>query len=465
MIMCGNSNLRLDNQKTAKDDGMYLWSICEAIVDCEHKTAPVQPEGIPLIRTANIKNGRIDIDRAARISEKTWLEWSMRIEPKPWDIIMSREAPVGEIGLVPPNERVCLGQRTVLIRPNQQIANPRYLLYLLLTKPMQNQMKSLAEGSTVPHLNMSAIRMLKLPELPSLKCQLSIANILGTLDDKIALNSKINKTIESIAKAVFKHWFIDFEFPYETGKPYKSSGGKIKRSGSRGAPANWTVGKINDICSISKQTINPNAFPNKEFSHYSIPSFDNNENPELTSGASILSSKFVIPNNAVLLSKLNPRIARVWLPQVEATRYAVCSTEFIVLKPREGYTREFLYLLFTSSPFRQQFESLVTGTSGSHQRVRPSELLDIEAILPDQSIVQTFSKLIAPIFSLIASNSKESICLALIRNALLPKLMSGAIEASSTQIKHSEAAPAPQASTLEQKTLPIWYDLSDLDGG
>jgi len=95
-----------------QDDGfVHLFSVCDSIVDCEHKTLPCQSEGIPLIRTTNIKKGWMDIDNADRVSEETCREWSKRLEPKPGDVILAREAPVGGVGMVPFNRRVCLGQK------------------------------------------------------------------------------------------------------------------------------------------------------------------------------------------------------------------------------------------------------------------------------------------------------------------------------------------------------------------
>jgi len=188
-----------------------LSDVTLAIVDCEHKTAPTQPFGIPSIRTTDIKNGRLDLRAAKRVSEETYREWTARMEPQEGDLILAREAPVSEVGLVPPDTRVCLGQRTVLVRPDPEKAVPRYLLFLLLTPQMQHELKSRAEGSTTPHLNVGDIREFELPELPELPEQNRIAHVLGTLDDKIELNRQMNRALEEIARAIFKSWFIDFD--------------------------------------------------------------------------------------------------------------------------------------------------------------------------------------------------------------------------------------------------------------
>lgn len=223
-----------------------LDSICLNIVDCEHKTAPTQETGIPSIRTTDIKKGVIDFNGANKVSVDTYKKWTQRLEPQAFDLILAREAPVGEVGIIPQNQKVCLGQRTVLIRPNPEMVDPYYLLLLLLSREIQHEMKIRASGSTVEHLNMSDIRGLKLPKIPPLEEQKAIASVLSCLDDKIENLRRQNETLEAIAQTLFKHWFIDFEFPNDDGKPYKSSGGEMRSTELGDIPKDWQVGKLGD---------------------------------------------------------------------------------------------------------------------------------------------------------------------------------------------------------------------------
>jgi hypothetical protein len=188
-----------------------LNDICDAIVDCEHKTAPLTAFGYPSVRTTNIKNGRIDWESCNRVDEATYQAWTRRREPKPGDLILAREAPVGEVGLIPDDHKAVLGQRTVLICPDRSKVDPRYLHFLLISPDVQSDMLGKATGSTVEHLNMSDIRALPLPELPPLPEQRSIARVLGGLDDKIELNRRMNRTLEDLARGVFRSWFVDFD--------------------------------------------------------------------------------------------------------------------------------------------------------------------------------------------------------------------------------------------------------------
>lgn len=168
---------------------LKLEDVCTKIVDCEHRTAPVvdstEEVGYPSIRTMNIGFGRLLLDRVNRVSEQVYREWTKRTIPESGDLILAREAPIGNVAIIPENMQVCLGQRTVLIRPDKQLIEPAYLMYLLLSNAMQKRIKTLSGGGTVHHLNVDDIKSLPLPELVSLVKQRKIVDILGTWDAAI----------------------------------------------------------------------------------------------------------------------------------------------------------------------------------------------------------------------------------------------------------------------------------------
>jgi len=149
-----------------------LSDICELIVDCEHKTAPTQDTGYPSIRTPNIGKGYLILGKVNRVSEETYNLWTKRAKPLPGDLILAREAPAGNIGVIPDGEKVCLGQRTVLIRPKSDIVSPHYFAYLILHPLLQQRLLSHSTGATVQHVNMKDIRQLSIGCLPALKEQL-----------------------------------------------------------------------------------------------------------------------------------------------------------------------------------------------------------------------------------------------------------------------------------------------------
>ncbi|MDP3337632.1 MAG: restriction endonuclease subunit S [Rhodoferax sp.] len=161
-----------------------LSSLCELIVDCEHKTAPTQEEGIPSIRTPNIGKGNLLLEGVYRVSEATYTEWTRRAEPRAGDLIFAREAPAGNVGVVPPNLRVCLGQRTVLIRPSRSVFVPEFLALLLLCPSMQKTLLGHSRGATVQHVNMKDIRALNVGAIPSISLQAEIVENFGAVTEE-----------------------------------------------------------------------------------------------------------------------------------------------------------------------------------------------------------------------------------------------------------------------------------------
>lgn len=143
-----------------------LSDITDLIVDCEHKTAPTQDSGYPSIRTPNIGKGHLILEDVNRVSEDTYKLWTKREEPRPGDLILAREAPAGNFGVIPAGERVCLGQRTVLIRPTADVADSQFLAFMLLHAVLQQRLLASSTGATVEHVNMRDIRALRIGNLP-----------------------------------------------------------------------------------------------------------------------------------------------------------------------------------------------------------------------------------------------------------------------------------------------------------
>lgn len=158
-----------------------LDSLCELIVDCEHKTAPTQETGYPSIRTPNVGKGELILENVNRVSYETYVKWTRRAVPKAGDLILAREAPAGNIAVIPEKIEICLGQRTVLLRPKKDKLISKYLAYLILSKDVQEILLSHSTGATVQHINMKDIRGFKIYNLSELTEQQSIVRKLDAL--------------------------------------------------------------------------------------------------------------------------------------------------------------------------------------------------------------------------------------------------------------------------------------------
>jgi type I restriction enzyme S subunit len=409
---------------------LSLSELCDAIVDCEHKTANTQSSGIPSIRTTNIKNGRIDFKNANRVSFAVYKEWTARLEPQPNDLILAREAPVGEVGIIPFNQKACLGQRTVLIRPNQQRIYPKYLLYLLLTPEMRYEMNRRAEGSTVPHLNMLDIRNLAIPKLPPLPEQKAIAHILGTLDDKIELNQQMNQTLEAIAKAIFKSWFVDFDpvrakmegrqpvgMDAATAELFPDS---FEESALGLIPKGWRVGTLSELGNITSGK-RPKERSSIATSEMNIP---------LYGGGGIMAYvKEPLYNYPILATGRVGTLGIVF--RITKSCWTSDNTLVILSKNQEFY--EYLY-------FQLKYIDVISLNRGSTQPlVTQSDLKNQEFAIPSQELLKEFHFLTSSLFNKLDANTEQSETLANIRNTLLPKLMSGEIRVKEAESIIEEA--------------------------
>jgi type I restriction enzyme, S subunit len=306
--------------------------------------------------------------------------------------------------------------------------DPRFAYYLLKGFDFQGY----NSGSAQPSLNRNFIHPIPI-DVPPLREQQAIAHILGTLDDKIGLNRRMSETLEATALALFKSWFIDFD----PVRAKKGRGPSLPRhvaelfpNGFRDSelgeiPDGWDLGQFKRTVEHLKEQEDPLASPHVLFHHFSIPAFDEGKWPRAELGSEIKSLKFRVPPGVILLSKLNPEIERVWLVDVMPSNRAVCSTEFLVLRPRPPYTAFYVYCFARSPLFRQQIEALVTGTSKSHQRAQPEAILNLPVILPPASVLSLFDKAVSNSLTRILKAHRESHTLSSLRDALLPKLISG----------------------------------------
>ena len=408
---------------------LILNDICELIVDCEHKTAPTQETGYPSIRTPNVGRGRLILDGVNRVSEETYKLWSRRAVPQADDIILAREAPLGNAAIIPPNLEVCLGQRTVLIRPDKSKVNPQYLVYLLLGDEIQGTFHGLGAGATVPHLNMKDIRELVMPELPPLETQRRIAAILSAYDDLIENNTRRIKALEQAAHDLYREWFVEFRFPGRESVALVDSGtdyGMI--------PHGWGVVRFKQMAKKHSESIKPYDHPDEQFAHYSIPAFDNGKVPIMESGRRIQSNKYLVPNRSIMVSKINPRISRTWLPDLFHSERPIASTEFLIFTPIAPITESFLASLCSSEGFSGLLRSLAGGTSTSHQRVKPGDLLETLFLKPDSKAILDYSSYASPIFSEVAILRQKNLALREARDLLLPRLVSGQLDVRDIEI-------------------------------
>ncbi len=186
-----------------------LASMCEAVVDCPHSTPVWTDSGFIVLRNQNIKDGRLDLTAPSYTDEEHFKHRTRRLAPRAGDIVITREAPMGEVCKIPKGLECCLGQRQVLLRPKPEI-DPDYLLYALQSPFVQNQIRwNEGTGSTVSNIRIPVLEKIDIPRHGV--AESNIAKMLSSVDSKIDINRRINQTLEAMAQATFKSWFVDFD--------------------------------------------------------------------------------------------------------------------------------------------------------------------------------------------------------------------------------------------------------------
>jgi len=310
---------------------------------------------------------------------------------------------------------------------------PRFIYYLL----KRMKLNRFNAGSAVPTLNRNHIHPIKVIVPKDITEQKRISDILSSLDKKIEINNKINVILEKIAQLLFKHWFIDFEFPNEQGQPYKSSGGEFIDSELRKIPKGWKICKLLDcgkiICGKTPPKSNKNYFGgNVPF--IKIPDMHNNvfilkTVDSLTEKGKKFQENKTIPAKSIIVSC----IATVGLISITSSE-SQTNQQINSLIP--FYEPNLYYIYFKLKTLKDYFNTL--GSSGSATlNINTKIFSNIKVIMPTNNILEKFNKIVSPIFNSILLNSRENLKLSQIRDSLLPKLITGKIRINLDDIKES----------------------------
>jgi type I restriction enzyme, S subunit len=399
-----------------------LSEVINKFIDYRGKTPRKTVAGIPLI-TAKIVKGGCIAEPTEFIAEEDYDSWMTRGLPQKGDVVLTTEAPLGEVAQIRTEAKVALAQRIITLRGKKNVLDNAFLRYALQSSVMQHRLHARASGSTVQGIKSSELKQVVI-DLPSYPVQCRIGYILSAFDDKIECNRRINQMLEAMAQTLYKHWFVDFG-------SFKSS--ELQDTELEEIPSGWEVVPFSHFVSISSQTVNPQLFPSELFSHFSIPAYDEGKVPSIEEGKSVLSGKTIIDSDRVLVSKLNPRIYRAWTVYKPSERRAFSSTEFINYIPNHEDFWAFVNCHVRDEVFIREFCSHATGTTGSRQRVPPQRTLSFQCVKPSDEALREFNKICEPYFRHIDSNIKENQTLSRTRDYLLPKLLSGEIEVKAAE--------------------------------
>lgn len=379
-----------------------LGEVCD-VRDGTHDSPKANFEGYPLVTSKNIKDGKVDLSNTYLISEDDYKNVNQRSKVERWDILYSMIGTIGECAIVKDVPGFAI-KNVGLFKTNGNKLLAQWIYYYLKSTEALKELDGRIKGSTQQYISLTDLREFPII-IPPNDEQERITGVLSSLDDKIDLLHRENATLEALAETLFHHYFIENPNP------------------------EWKKGKVSDIAIHCKDSTNPQKHSNEIFLHYSIPAYDNGKRPTEEQGQSIQSNKYVIPQNCILFSKLNPhKDKRVWLILDDVQPNTICSTEFQIVKPQNN---QWLYFLYEWLIYKENYDEIasgVSGTSGSHQRIDPKVIFENGCPIVDEFTLEQYNTKVKPIFEKIKSNQQRIETLVIQRDMLLPRLMSGEVK-------------------------------------
>jgi len=419
----------------------------DTLIDYRGKTPGKTAAGIPLITARIVKNGRINAPEEF-IRPEDYDGWMRRGLPEAGDVVLTTEAPLGEVAQLD-GSKVALAQRLITMRGRPGILDNNYLKFLMQSPFVQHQLHARATGTTVLGIRQSELRKVRLV-LPPLSQQRLIAHILGTLDDKIELNRRMNETLEAMARAIFKSWFVDFDPVRAKAAGRRPSGmdaetaalfpASLQQSELGRIPSGWRVAPIGDLVNaVGGSTPRTDhrefweggtihwATP-KDLSGLGAPVLLDTERRITEKGLRQISSG-LLPAGTVLLSSRAP-IGYLAISEVPLA----VNQGFIAMVCDRGVSNQ--YVLQWAWHNMDSVMGRAGGTT--FQEISKGSFRSIQALRPSDRVLDGFAAAVEPLHRAVVENLKECRRLTALRDALLPKLLSG-------QIRIRDAEKAAQA--------------------
>lgn len=374
---------------------------------------------------SNIVDGIMDLSKCTYISWAKYEE-SPEIKITPNDIVIVKTGnSYGRTAIIRNVEHpMTLNPQFVVLKDIQ--INPVYLAYFLKTDEFQKQIYGIVGGSAIPTLSQEDLASL-IVRVPNENIQNTIADILDSLDGKIELNKLINDNLEAMAKQLYDYWFVQFDFPNEDGKPYKSSGGamvwneKLKRE----IPIGWTCCSIKEMCDINKKTINKDEHKQIEYLDTGSITQGHISNTEIYIVDMAPSrAQRKVEDLSILYSSVRPRLLHYGILSTPKENFIV-STGFVTLDAKCKNMALMVYYFLTSNTITEHLASIADTAVSSYPSISPDDIANLDIVIPSNDIIQKYNDIVEPMFRKMSTLRKEIDSLTKQRDELLPLLMNG----------------------------------------
>jgi type I restriction enzyme S subunit len=386
---------------------MILSEAGVSLIDCDHRTPPPSENGYPYVAIPQLKQGRLDLSDARRITKEHFVEWTRKANPQPNDVVLSRRCNPGETAFVPNGLEFALGQNLVLLRADESKMFPPFLRWLVRGENWWEQVgKFINVGAVFESLRCGDIPNFELP-IPPVAEQRAIASVLGSLDDKIELNRRMNETLEALAQSLFKSWFVD--------------------ATQSALPKGWRVSTIGEEVRVvggsTPSTTKPEFWEGGTH-HWATPKdlSDLNSPVLLETGRKVTDagiqqiSSGLLPVGTVLLSSRAP-IGYLVIAEVP-----VAINQGFIAMICDGSLPNHYVRLWTKTNM-DAIEGRANGTT--FMEISKGNFRSLPVIVPPKPVLDDFQKQVESLHRRMVSNLQESHTLTALRDALLPKLLSG----------------------------------------
>jgi type I restriction enzyme S subunit len=395
--------------------------------------------GVPVLNGANLQKFKL-LENEFRYVTADKAKTFRKAIAKRGDIIVTHRGTIGQISYVPEDskfEEYVISQSQFRVALDKKIVDPAFFVYYFHTNEGQKRLLANKCHVGVPALAQATtnFRLIEIP-LPNIQTQHKIASVLSALDSKIELNNCINTELEAMAKTLYDYWFVQFDFPDENGKPYKTSGGKMvwNEEMKMEIPEGFLNCKLGDVLARTGTGLNPREnFVLGEGNNYYVTIknieqgrviLDNKCDKITDTSLEIINKRSDLKIGDILFTSIEP-VGITYLILEKPKNWNINESVFTIRPNYEKVTSEFLYMFLSGDYIKSYTKNVSAGSI--HKGIRHSLLKDCKFILPERNIVDAFTMKIQPILNYVDIIQKENQKLTELRDWLLPMLMNGQV--------------------------------------
>jgi type I restriction enzyme, S subunit len=407
-----------------------------SLIDCDHRTPPASGAGYPYVTIPQLKDGRLDLKEVRRISSQHFAEWTRKARPAPNDVVLSRRCNPGETAFVSEGMEFALGQNLVLLRANGKKIYPPFLRWLVRGPDWQDQVQRFINvGAVFDSLKCADIPGFEL-SIPPLDEQRRITDILSALDDKIELNRQMNETLEAMARVLFKSWFIDFDpvrrkaEGLDLGLPAAIADlfpARLVGSEIGDIPEGWLLRSLDEVAHFLNGLALQKYPPVKGQSLPVIKIVQlragNTVGADLASAT--LHRDYVVEDGDILFSWSGSLECVLWA----GGRGALNQHLFKVIATK--YPKWLCYLAIHHH--LDEFRHIAAGKATTMGHIQRHHLAEAKLAMPPKDVLRAIDAPMAPMIESIWRRQVQSRTLGALRDALLPKLISGEIRVTEAE--------------------------------